>query len=98
MSQLVKNCEVQKYLSVQVTTCEVLKSVYWHEDFKRNETVWGVQIHFSDGQTVTVPDLCTQRSDVETFVQRLNGAVLSADALPDIVDDYLGELYGLRIT
>lgn len=95
MSQLIKDREEQEVLSVRVTSCEVVQSAYWHEDFRKNETVWGVQVHFSDNRIVTVPDLCTQRRDAEKFIQRLNGALLSADVLPDIVDDYLGELYGL---
>lgn len=85
-------------ISEKVISCEVIQSDYWHEEFRRNETVWGIQICFSDDRIITIPDLCTKREDTEKFVQRIDGASLCEESLPDIVDDYLGELYGLSIS
>ncbi len=56
---------------------------------------WGCRIQFSDGQTVFIPDFCTRREEVQGFLDRLLGKDITADFLPDIVDDYLGEIYGL---
>lgn len=84
--------------SENVISCEVIQSDYWHEDFRRNETVWGIQICFPGNRIIRIPDLCTKREDTERFLKRISGANLCAETLPDIVDDYLGELYGLSVS
>lgn len=42
------------------------------------------------------PDLCDHREEAEILLNRLKGADLDAAFLPYVVEDYLGELYGLH--
>lgn len=67
----------------------------WDEENNRGAAVWGIRVEFSDGEVVDLPDLCTRQSEVEALKTKLEGAVLSPDFLGDVVDDYLGYIYGL---
>lgn len=83
-------------LSSNVTACEIVESQFLSEDCDCSHTVWGICVRFSNGRTVSIPDLCTRRSDLEILKKRLDGASLSEKFLPDIVDDYLAEVYGIH--
>ena len=74
----------------------VQQTNYWMPDLGKMVTVWGIRVEFSDGQTFCIPDLCDHRTDAEILLDRVREADLDADFLPYIVEDYLGELYGLR--
>ncbi|MPN51546.1 hypothetical protein SDC9_199194 [bioreactor metagenome] len=89
MSQMVLDCVI-----ACVFSCEVVQSTCWNEMKERDEIVWGLRVQFSDGEIIYIPDISTKWSDAERLRKRLEGATLSAEFLPDIVDDYLGELYG----
>ena len=67
----------------------------WSPDSGGTVIVWGFRIRFSDGRTACVPDLCDRKEDAERLLKRLVGAELTPDFLPDVLDDYLGEIYGL---
>lgn len=56
--------------------------------------VWGIRLQFSNGVTRYVPDLCDRMKDAQRLLNRLLGASLHPDFLSDILEDYLGELYG----
>lgn len=83
--------KTEKYIS----NCELICSEVWSEEINRNISVWGLEIYFSNGEVVTLPDLCTRKSDVEELKTRLEGADLSPPFLMDVVEDYLGYIYGL---
>ena len=65
-------------------------------DCGRMAAAWGIRVEFSDGQVFCVPDLCDHREEAEILLNRLKGADLDAAFLPYVVEDYLGELYGLH--
>ncbi|HBT66049.1 MAG TPA: hypothetical protein DEB10_15470 [Ruminococcaceae bacterium] len=82
-------------ISVCVFKTEIISSLTWDDENCREATVWGLRVSFTDGKIVELPDLCPKQSDVEELKIKLDGAVLRSDFLSDIVDDYLGYIYGL---
>lgn len=82
--------------SDSVTECELFESQLRLEDCEISHTVWGICVRFSSGRVVRIPDLCMRHSDAEILKKRLDGASLGEEFLPDIIDDYLGEMYGLH--
>ena len=81
----------EKYIS----NCKIICSDIWSEEIKRNISVWGLEVYFSDGEVVSFPDLCTKESDIEGLRTRLEGADLLPPFLMDVIEDYLGYIYGL---
>ncbi len=75
--------------------CELIPTSCWNEDSNSFITIWGLSIVFSSGQVIGFPDLCTMQSDVLKLKHRLDGASLSPEYIHYIIDDYLGEIYGL---
>jgi hypothetical protein len=80
--------------SVYVLSCKPVNHSFFCAELDSVISVWGIQAFFSDGQTVTVPDLCTNRDLIEILAKRLSGASLSPDFLEYIIDDFLAEIYG----
>ena len=87
--------QVQEKAGTYISNCRVICSEVWSEEINRNISVWGLEIHFSDGEVVTFSDLCTEKCDVEKLCTRLEGADLSPPFLMDVVEDFLGYIYGL---
>jgi hypothetical protein len=81
--------------SVCISSCEITETTIVLENTLNFEKVWGLKIQFSDGNFICFSDLCTKYSEIQLLKQRLNGVELQADFIQDIVDDYLGEIYGL---
>lgn len=78
-----------------VSACDVLESIFYDEE-REAKTVWGVRITFSGGTTTEIPDLSTHRCDAERLARRLVNQSLAPDFLPDVLDDFLAELYGIH--
>ena len=77
--------------------CELIPTSCWSEDSNSFITIWGLSIVFSNGQVIDFPDLCTMQSDVLKLKHRLDGVSLSPESIHYIIDDFLGEIYGLSI-
>lgn len=75
--------------------CELIPTSCWSEDCNSFVTIWGLSIVFSCGQVFDFPDLCTMQSDVLKLKHRLDNASLSPESIYYIIDDFLGEIYGL---
>lgn len=88
---MVKTKEVQNC----VLGCDLIPSFCWDGYSESFVTVWGISIIFLDGEIVEFTDLCTKKEDVLKLKHRLEGESISSDGIYDIVDDFLGEIYGL---
>ena len=82
--------------SIRVERCNVFASLCCLEDSTAEQQVFGICVSFSDGKQVRYSDISVQCEEVEVLAKRLTGSSIAYDILPDVVDDYLGEIYGLR--
>ncbi len=60
----------------------------------KNKT-YDLKLIFNDHPAVTIPDLDSDRDVAASFGERVKGKSLDLDAMSALLDDYLGEVYGL---
>ena len=77
-----------------VTSCQIVK-IYRHLCSGLSpKSRFGLQLTFSDDTRSCYPDLMIRKSWVKRLSKRLEGHMVDPDTVPDIIDDYLGEVYG----
>ncbi|MCH5184799.1 MAG: hypothetical protein J1F64_01610 [Oscillospiraceae bacterium] len=55
---------------------------------------YGIEYYDDDGTKRSLPDICTDKSAVESFVGRLNRNDASPVHILELTDDFLAGLYG----
>ena len=77
-----------------VTSCQIVK-IYRHLCSQLSpKPRFGLQLTFSDDTNSCYPDLMIRKSWVKRLSKRLEGRAVDPDTVQDIIDDYLGEVYG----
>lgn len=76
-------------------SCEVIAAKIWCEDGNCEETVWGLRVVLTNGETESLPDISTKQYEVEDLKKKLDDAFVNAHHLHDIIEDYINCLYGL---
>lgn len=78
-----------------VTSCQIVK-IYRHFCSQLSPKArFGLRLTFSDESSSCYPDLMIRKSWVKRLGKRLEGHTVDPETLPDIIEDYLGEVYGL---
>lgn len=99
MAQAVREISVQKEMGagIYIDSCKTIRTAPVCEDYEDTASVWGLEVSFSNGKTMYIPDICTKQSDIHRLAARLNGADLCPFSLCEVVEDYLVELYGVSV-
>lgn len=96
MVQAVREASVweNEKAEVHIALCKTVAANPANEIGNCCACVWGLEVHFSNGQILYIPDICTKRCDIDRLKARLEGADLCPFSLREVIEDYLAELYG----
>lgn len=75
-----------------IARCRVVDSSVKMDEMGVEHPIFGIQLIYTDGMQVFLPDVSTKKDEVETLSLRLCGQDVGADMIPYIVYDYLCSL------
>lgn len=75
-----------------IARCRVVDSSVKMDEMGVEHPIFGIQLIYTDGMQVFLPDVSTKKDEVETLSLRLCEQDVGADMIPYIVYDYLCSL------